>query len=174
MRFLLGFLSATIFIAIMIIGCWLYFDFSIDTNNEQQEQPVETSTQSLEQNNTQQPTKQKHNGVTPPNMKDNPQGWKEKYNRINEGTEEIPYVIINGRKVDPKHVIKNKHLPNLHNTEKAVELMKSERSNLSDKDKRIYDGVIETAQTNIINGYGSPQDYSYVNMYKQFNGKEEK
>ena len=139
MRFLLGFLSATIFIAIMIIGCWLYFDFPISTNNEQEEQntPVETSTKSLEQNNSQQPTqqqqqqqeptKQKHNGITPPNMKeksskeieesqerkseiqalqenDKEQDWKEKYNEINEGTDENPYVTINGRKVDPKHV----------------------------------------------------------------------
>ena len=107
MRFLLGFLSATIFIAIMIIGCWLYFDFPISTNDEEQQNtPVETSTKSLEQNNTQQPTKQKHNGITPPNMKENDkaQDWKEEYNEINEGTDENPYVTINGRKVDPKHV----------------------------------------------------------------------
>lgn len=110
MRFLLGFLSATIFIAIMIVGCWLYFDFSIDTNNEQEEQntPVETSTKSLEQNNTQQqpqqPTKQKHNGVTPPNMKENPQDWKKEYDEINEGTDETPYVMIDGKPVDPRHV----------------------------------------------------------------------
>lgn len=138
MRFLLGFLSATIFIAIMIIGCWLYFDFPISTNDdEEQNTPVETSTKSLEQNNTQeqptqqnntqQPTKQKHNGITPPNMKekspneveesqqrkseiqalqenDKAQEWKKEYNEINEGTDENPYVTINGRKVDPKHV----------------------------------------------------------------------
>ena len=133
MRFLLGFLSATIFIAIMIIGCWLYFDFPITTNNEEkQNTPVETSTKSLEQNNTQQPTEQqptqqKHNGITPPNMKektpkevdesqerkseiqtlqenDKTQDWKEEYNEINEGTDENPYVTINGRKVDPKFV----------------------------------------------------------------------
>lgn len=127
MRFIAGMITSTFFIAIMIIGCWLYFDFSIDTNNEQQNKPVETSTQSLEQNNTQQPTKQKHNGITPPNMKektskeieeshqrkseiqalqenDKEQDWKEEYDEINEGTEENPYVTINGRKVDPKHV----------------------------------------------------------------------
>lgn len=128
MRFLLGFLSATIFIVIMIVGCWLYFDFPIDTNNEEEQNtPVETSTKSLEQNNTQKPTQQKHNGITPPNMKektskeieeshqrkseiqalqenDKAQNWKEEYNEINEGTDENPYVTINGRKVDPKFV----------------------------------------------------------------------
>lgn len=131
MRFIAGMITSTFFIAIMIIGCWLYFDFSIDPNNEQQQQnkPVETSTKSLEQNNTQQqPTKQKHNGITPPNMKektskeieeshqrkseiqalqenDKTQEWKKEYDRINEGTDENPYVTINGRKVDPKFVI---------------------------------------------------------------------
>lgn len=128
MRFLLGFLSATIFIAIMIIGCWLYFDFPISTNDEEEQNtPVETSTKSLEQNNTQEPTQQKHNGITPPNMKekspkeieeshqrkseiqalqenDKAQEWKKEYNEINEGTDENPYVTINGRKVDPRHV----------------------------------------------------------------------
>lgn len=132
MRFLLGFLSATIFIAIMIVGCWLYFDFPIDTNNEEkQNTPVETSTKSQEPTQQQQqPTQQKHNGITPPNMKekspneveesqqrkseiqalqenDKAQDWKEEYNEINEGTDENPYVTINGRKVDPRHVTGN-------------------------------------------------------------------
>lgn len=115
MKFIAGMITSTIFIAIMIIGCWLYFDFPISTNDEEeQNKPVETSTKSLEQNNTQQqqqPTKQKHNGITPPNMKDTSskendkeQDWKEEYDEINEGTDENPYVTINGRKVDPKFV----------------------------------------------------------------------
>lgn len=128
MKFIAGMITSTIFIAIMIIGCWLYFDFPITTNDkEEQNTPVETSTKSLEQNNTQQPTQQKHNGITPPNMKeksskeieeshqrkseiqalqenDKAQDWKKEYDEINEGTDENPYVTINGRKVDPKHV----------------------------------------------------------------------
>lgn len=34
MKFLFGFITSTMFIAIMFIGCWLYFDFPISTNDE--------------------------------------------------------------------------------------------------------------------------------------------
>lgn len=34
MKFLFGFISATMFIAIVFITCWLYFDLPIDTNDE--------------------------------------------------------------------------------------------------------------------------------------------
>ena len=139
MRFLLGFLSATIFIAIMCIGCWLYFDFPISTNDDETKNTaVETSTKSLQENNYAQPTQtteQKHNGITPPNNKPD---------RLN----------------------------NLHDKRKAVELMRGKRYNLSDEDKQIYDGVIETAKTNINNDVATTEDYSYLNMYKQFKGGE--
>lgn len=139
MRFLLGFLSATIFIAIMCIGCWLYFDFPISTNNEEkQNTAVETSTRSLQENNYSQPTQtteQKHNSIEPPNNKP-------------------------------------ERLNNLHDKQKAVELMRSERHTLSDEDKQIYDGVIETAKTNINNDVATTEDHSYLNMYKQFKGGE--
>lgn len=139
MRFLLGFISATIFIAIMCVVCWLYFDFPISTNDEEkQNTAVETSTRSLQENNYSQPTqttKQKHNGIEPPNNKP-------------------------------------ERLNNLHDKQKAVELMRSERHTLSDEDKKIFDGVIETAKTNINNGVANTEDYSYLNMYKQFKGGE--
>lgn len=139
MRFLLGFISATIFIAIMCIVCWLYFGFPISTNDEEkQNTAVETSTRSLQENNYSQPTQtteQKHNGITPPNNKPE---------RMN----------------------------NLHDKQKAVELMRGKRHNLSDEDKKIYDGVIETAKTNINNDVATKEDYSYLNMYKQFKGGE--
>lgn len=139
MRFLLGFISATIFIAIMVVVCWLYFDFPISTNDEEkQNTAVETSTKSLQENNYSQPTqttKQKHNAIEPPNNKPD---------RVN----------------------------NLHDKQKAVELMRGKRHNLSDEDKKIYDGVIETAKTNINNGVATKEDYSYLNMYKQFKGGE--
>lgn len=139
MRFLLGFISATIFIAIMVIGCWLYFDFPISTNNEEKENTaVETSTRSLQENKYSQPTQtteQKHNGITPPNNKP-------------------------------------ERLNNLHDKQKALELMRSERHTLSDEDKKIFDGVIETAKTNINNGVATQEDYSYLNMYKKLKGGE--
>ena len=132
MRFLFGFISATLFIAIMIIACWLYFDFPISTNDEEQQNtPVETSTESLEKDNTQEQQapatipsqEQKHNGITPPNMKektptevqesiqrkseiqalqenDKQQDWKKEYDDINEGTDENPYVMIDGKQYD--------------------------------------------------------------------------
>lgn len=139
MRFIFGFISATLFITIMVIVCWLYFDFPISTNDEEKENTaVETSTRSLQENNYSQPTQtteQKHNGIEPPNNKPD---------RVN----------------------------NLHDKQKAVELMRGKRHTLSDEDKKIYDGVIETAKTNINNGVATKEDYSYLNMYKQFKGGE--
>lgn len=124
MRFLLGFISATLFIAIVFIGCWLYFDFPISTNDEEQQNtPVETSTESLEQNNTQEqqapatipsqeksPTEvqesiQRKSEIQALQENDKQQDWQHEYDEINEGTDENPYVMIDGKPVDPKHVI---------------------------------------------------------------------
>lgn len=123
MKFLFGFISATLFIAIMVIGCWLYFDFPISTNDEEQQNtPVETSTESLEQDNTQEqqaPTTIPSQEKTPTEVQesiqrkseiqalqenDKQQEWKKEYDDINEGTDENPYVMIDGKPVDPKHV----------------------------------------------------------------------
>lgn len=155
MRFLLGFISATIFIAIMVIGCWLYFDFPISTNDEEkQNTAVETSTRSLKENNYSQPTQtteQKAPGTIPSHEK---QTTQQKHNSI----------------TPPNN--KPDRLNNLHDKQKAVELMRGKRHNLSDEDKQIYDGVIETAKTNINNGVATQEDYNYLNMYKQFKGGE--
>src|SRR5699024_1735218 len=35
---------------------------------------------------------------------DKAQDWKERYNEINEGSDENPYVMINGKPVDPRHL----------------------------------------------------------------------
>lgn len=123
MKFLLGFITSTIFIAIVFISCWLYFDFPISTNNEEQKNtPVETSTESLEQDNTQEqqspatipshektPTEvqesiQRKSEIKALQENDKQQDWKHEYDEINEGTDENPYVMIDGRPVDPKHV----------------------------------------------------------------------
>ena len=124
MKFLLGFITSTIFIAIMFIGCWLYFDFPISTNDEQQHNP---QTQQIQQENIRQEQPQQQQPATIPSQEkttsefdesqerkseiqalqenDKAQDWKDKYDEINEGTDENPYVTINGQKVDPKHVI---------------------------------------------------------------------
>lgn len=126
MRFIFGFISATLFIAIVFIGCWLYFDFPISTNDdEQQNTPVETSTKSLEQENTQEqqapatiptheksPTEvqesiQRKSEIQALQENDKQQDWKKEYDEINEGTDENPYVMIDGKPVDPKHVTGN-------------------------------------------------------------------
>ena len=60
-----------------------------------------------------------------------------------------------------------KRLPNLHNKQKAMNLMKQERSNLSEEDKKIYDGVIDTARKNIHNGVGNQEDYNILNEYQK-------
>lgn len=124
MKFLLGFISSTIFIAIMFIGCWLYFDFPISTNDEEQHNP---KTQQIQQEEIQQENVQEQQApATIPSQEKSPnevdesqqrkaeiqalqendkaQDWKHEYDEINEGTDENPYVTINGQKVDPKHV----------------------------------------------------------------------
>lgn len=139
MRFLLGFISATIFITIMVIACWLYFDFPISTNDEEkQNTAVETATRSLQEDNYSQPT---------------------------QTTEQKAPATI------PSHE-KPERLNNLHDKQKAVELMRSERHTLSDEDKKIFDGVIETAKTNINNDVATQEDYNYLNMYKKLEGGE--
>lgn len=125
MKFLLGFITSTIFIAIVFISCWLYFDFPISTNDEQQHNP---KTQQIQQENIrqEQPQEQTTPATIPSQEKspnevdesqqrkseiqalqenDKKQDWKDEYNEINEGSDENPYVIIDGKPVDPKHVI---------------------------------------------------------------------
>lgn len=124
MKFLLGFISATIFIAIVFISCWLYFDFPISTNDEQQDNP---KTQKMQQEEIQQENVQEQQApATIPSQEKSPnevdesqqrkseiqalqendkaQDWKEEYDEINEGTDETPYVMIDGKPVDPRHV----------------------------------------------------------------------
>lgn len=124
MKFLLGFISATIFIAIVFISCWLYFDFPISTNDEQQDNP---KTQQMQQEEIQQENVQEQQApATIPSQEKSPnevdesqqrkseiqalqendkaQDWKEEYDEINEGTDETPYVMIDGKPVDPRHV----------------------------------------------------------------------
>lgn len=124
MKFLLGFITSTIFIAIMFIGCWLYFDFPISTNDEQQHNP---KTQQMQQEEIQQENVQEQQApATIPSQEKSPnevdksqqrkseiqalqendkaQDWKEEYDEINEGTDETPYVMIDGKPVDPRHV----------------------------------------------------------------------
>lgn len=121
MKFLLGFITSTIFIAIIFIGCWLYFDFPISTNDEQQHNP---QTQQIQQEEIQQeqqapatipsqeksPTEfdesqERKSEIQALQENDKSQDWKDEYNEINEGTDENPYVMIDGKPVDPKHVI---------------------------------------------------------------------
>lgn len=120
MKFLFGFITSTIFIAIMFIGCWIYFDFPISTNDEQQHNP---QTQQIQQEEIQQeqqapatipsqeksPTEfdesqERKSEIQALQENDKSQDWKDEYNEINEGTDENPYVMIDGRPVDPKHV----------------------------------------------------------------------
>lgn len=125
MKFLLGFITSTIFIAIMFIGCWLYFDFPISTNDEQQHNPQTQQIQQEEIQKEQQPQEQQAPATIPSQEKsptefdesqqrkseiqalqenDKSQDWKDEYNEINEGSDENPYVMIDGKPVDPKHV----------------------------------------------------------------------
>jgi len=138
MKFLLGFITSTIFIAIMFIGCWLYFDFPISTNDEEQHNP---KTQQVQQEEIQ---------------KENTQ--QQQQNNVQE--QQAPATI-------PTHENSEERLPNLHDKQKALNLMKQERSNLSNEDKKIYDGVIETAKTNINNDVGNQEDYNILNEYKK-------
>lgn len=138
MKFILGFITSTFFIAIMFIGCWIYFDLPISTNDEKQEEP---QTQQVQQENIRQEKKQE----------EQPQ---------EKVLQQEPATI-------PTHENNEERLPNLHDKQKAFNLMKQERSNLSDEDKKIYDGVIETAKTNINNGVGNQEDYNILNEYKK-------
>lgn len=114
MKFLLGFISAVIFIALVFIGCWLYFDFPISTNDEQQHNP---ETQEIQQEQIQQEQKspnefdesqQRKAEIQALQENDKAQDWKEEYDEINEGTDENPYVTIDGQKVDPKFLLEDK------------------------------------------------------------------
>lgn len=125
MKFLFGFITSTIFIALMFIGCWLYFDFPISTNDEKQEEP---QTQQIQQDEIQEnriqeqqapatipshektPTEvqesiQRKSEIQALQENDKEQDWKHEYDEVNEGTDENPYVMIDGKPVDPKHVI---------------------------------------------------------------------
>lgn len=123
MKFLLGFITSTIFIAIMFIGCWLYFDFPISTNDEQQHNP---KTQQIQQENVQEQqapatipsqekspnevdeSQQRKSEIQALQENDKAQDWKKEYDEINEGTDENPYVMINGKPVDPKFLLEDK------------------------------------------------------------------
>lgn len=142
MKFLLGFISATLFIAIVFISCWLYFDFPISTNDEKQHEP---ETQQIQQKEIRQENQQQQQQQQP---------------KENVQKQTAPATI-------PAHENNNERLPNLHDKQKALNLMKQERSNLSNEDKKIYDGVIETAKTNINNGVGNQEDYNILNEYKK-------
>ena len=128
MKFLLGFITSTIFIAIMFIGCWLYFDFPISTNDEQQHNPKTQQIQQeeIQQENVQEQqapatipsqekspnevdeSQQRKSEIQPLQENDKAQDWKKEYDEINEGTDENPYVTINGQKVDPKFLLEDK------------------------------------------------------------------
>lgn len=56
---------------------------------------------------------------------------------------------------------------NLHDKNKAYTLMQTKRQNLSEEDKKIYDGVIETAKRNINNGVGNEEDYRMLELYEE-------
>lgn len=140
MKFILGFITSTIFIAITFIACWIYFDFPISTNDEKQSQP---QTQQIQQEEIQ---------------KENTQQEQDLQNNVQE--QQAPATI-------PTQENNEERLPNLHDKQKALNLMKQERSSLSNEDKKIYDGVIETAKTNINNGVGNQEDYNILNEYKK-------
>lgn len=113
MKFLLGFISSVIFIALVFIGCWLYFDFPISTNDEQQHNP---ETQQIQQEEIMQEkspnefdeSQQRKAEIQALQENDKAQDWKEEYDEINEGTDANPYVTIDGQKVDPKFLLEDK------------------------------------------------------------------
>lgn len=124
MKFIAGIITSTVFIAIMFIGCWLYFDFPISTNDEKQEEPQTQQIQQdeIQQENTQEQqapatipsqektsnefdeSQQRKSEIQALQENDKQQDWKNEYDEINEGTDENPYVMIDGKPVDPKHV----------------------------------------------------------------------
>lgn len=124
MKFLFGFITSTIFIALMFIGCWLYFDFPISTNDEKQEEP---QTQQIQQDEIQEnriqeqqapatipsqektpnevdESQQRKSEIQSLQENDKAQDWKDEYNETNEGSDENPYVMIDGKPVDPRHL----------------------------------------------------------------------
>lgn len=130
MKFIMGCITGWIIFILALVGFYFYFD--VDSYSTIKTNELEKLQQQQQQQQNTQPTEQKHNGITPPNMKektanefdesqerkseiqalqenDKAQEWKKEYNEINEGTDENPYVIINGRKVDPKHVTGNEN-----------------------------------------------------------------
>lgn len=56
---------------------------------------------------------------------------------------------------------------NLHDTNRAYTLMQTKRQQLSEEDKKIYDGVIETAKRNINHGVGNQEDYRILDLYEE-------
>ena len=117
MKFLLGFISSAILISIMFIGCWLYFDFPITTNDEQQHNPEtqEIQQEQMQQENVQEQkspkefdeSQQRKAEIQALQENDKAQDWKEEYDEINEVTDENPYVTIDGQKVDPKFLLED-------------------------------------------------------------------
>lgn len=124
MKFIAGMITSTIFIAIMFISCWLYFDFPISTNDEKQEEPKTQQIQQeqIRKENVQEQTapatipshekspnevdesQERKSEIQALQENDKAQDWREKYDEINEGTDENPFVMIDGKPVDPKHV----------------------------------------------------------------------
>jgi len=149
MKFLAGFITSLILCMLLFIGAWLYFDLPIDTNdntqttNEMSQDTSYSPTDETSDNNNDETTNDPYNKTT-----------KQKHNGYETPTNEV------------------ERLPNLSDKEKALSLMKSERASLSDEDKQIFDGVIETAKTNINNGVGTAEDYSYLNHYKKLEMSE--
>lgn len=150
MKFLAGMITSSIFIAIVFIACWLYFDFPISTNDEQQHNP---KTQQIQQEEIQKENTQEQ-------QQDNTQNDTQQQSQNNVQEQTAPATI-------PTHENNEERLPNLHDKQKAFNLMKQERSSLSDEDKKIYDGVIETAKTNINNDVATQEDYNILNEYKK-------
>lgn len=60
--------------------------------------------------------------------------------------------------------------PNLHDTNKAITLMSQNRNNLSPKQQKEYDSVIETAKTNIDNNVSTNEDNQIMDVYNKMNG----
>ena len=127
MKFISGMITSTIFISIMFIGCWLYFDFPISTNDEKQEEPQTQQIQQdeIQENRTQEQqapatipsqektpnevdeSQQRKSEIQALQENDKAQDWKDEYNETNEGSDENPYVMIDGKPVDPKHITGN-------------------------------------------------------------------
>lgn len=140
MKFILGFITGWIVFILAIVGLYFYFDVGSYDLVKEDLQDTQTNTNEDASNNHQQSqsTEQKHNGYETPATK---QDLSENEN-------------------NPQHS------PNLHDKQKAIQLMKQERSSLSDEEKQMYDGVIETAKSNINKGVPTQEDYNILNAYK--------